>query len=448
LTNGAALVGFTLSNGSTRGGSSASIDTDGGGAWCEGNDCVLANCTIAGNLALIFGGGVNGGTVNNCTVRNNQSYAGNGGGAANATLLGSTLLNNSAYGYGGGASDCSLYNCTLSQNSARDGGGAAWGYLSNCVLSANSSTARGGGAEYGTLDRCVLNGNSSGSGGGAFWATVSNSLVVNNLAYYAENSPYAESSGGGLALGTANNCTIVGNTVRRPAGLHSTYRGGGVSEVAMNNCIIYFNSGSTNPNCGVVTAATNCCSMPLLSGTGNFSSDPAFVDRANGNYHLSSASPCINAGFNAGVSGCLDLDGVPRIAGGTVDVGAYEFPSPASLISYAWLLQYGLPTSGSADYLDADGDGMNNWQEWIADTNPTNADSIFRIVSVSKQPPLSISFQGSAKRIYTLLASDDLKSPWASVAGQEEIPGTETLMSLADTNAVGTRFYRLAVEVP
>jgi len=48
---------------------------------------------------------------------------------------------------------------------------------------------------------------------------------------------------------------------------------------------------------------------------------------------------------------------------------------------HSWLASYGLPSNGSVDYLDSDSDGMNNWQEYLAGTNPTNAGSVFKITS-------------------------------------------------------------------
>ena len=72
-------------------------------------------------------------------------------------------------------------------------------------------------------------------------------------------------------------------------------------------------------------------------GVGNITNEPLFVDDAEGNLRLQSDSPCINAGRNALASVGPDLDGNPRVVSATVDIGAYEFQGPGSVISYGWL---------------------------------------------------------------------------------------------------------------
>ena len=128
--------------------------------------------------------------------------------------------------------------------------------------------------------------------------------------------------------------------------------------------------------------------MPT-NGVGNITNAPLFVDQANGNLRLQTNSPCINAGQQCLCAGPTDLDGNPRIVSGTVDIGAYEFQGTGSLISYAWLQQYGLPTDGSADFTDSDGDGLNNWQEWRCGTDPTNANSALRCFLLNPRGPMS-----------------------------------------------------------
>lgn len=354
------------------------------------------------------GAGALGGTLNNCVLNNNWAHdtplkplpiAGNGGGAVECTLNHCTLSGNGASSYGGGASECMLNNCTLTGNSV--------GWESN-------TTARGGGASGCSLNNCTLSENVS-----RFW-------------------------GGGAYGCTLNNCTLVGN--------HATSVnesvGGGAFGCILNNCIVYFNTATQGANYSGIAVNYSCTTPLPESGFGNITNAPLFVHQASGNLRLQSNSPCINAGNNAFVPVSLDLDGKPRIVGYTVDIGAYEFQSPTSIISYAWLQQYALPTDGSADTADPDGDRMNNWQEWRCGTDPTNALSALRLLAPTVAgSDLTVRWESVAGVNYFLERCPTLGTPptftplATNLAGQ---PGTTTFTV---TNAVesGLFFYRVGV---
>jgi parallel beta-helix repeat protein len=399
LTNGAVLAGFTLTNGATQSSGDQYRQMSGGAVYCEWGGAVVSNCVLAGN---------------------------------------------SAYYRGGGAYFGTLHNCTLSGNSASSGGGIYLGTLYNCTLTGNAASF-GGGAYYGTLHSCTMSGNSASSGGGTYSSTLHNcTLSGNSVSAYS-------SYGGGVYNCTLHNCTLTGNS----ASGSWAYAGGAYSGT-LNNCILYFNTGSSGANYDPAahSVLNYCCTMPLpTNGVGNVDADPLFVAYAGGNLRLQSNSPCINGGNNAYVSDPTDLDHNPRIISGTVDMGAYEFQGTGSAISQAWLQQYGLPSDGSADYADADSDGMNNWQEWVAATNPTNALSVLRITSATKaENPagLVVTWDSVNTRTYHIESSTNLAAQPPFFTLQSSILGQAGTTSYTDTNAVGPGpfFYRVGINSP
>jgi hypothetical protein len=98
----------------------------------------------------------------------------------------------------------------------------------------------------------------------------------------------------------------------------------------LKNCIFYNFTGTFQTNNSLIETFTNNCFYPVTGQTNFFKGsnyieqDPLFFDYENGNYRLSSGSPCINVGTNVPLS-TVDITGVPRPQGAKIDYGAYEY---------------------------------------------------------------------------------------------------------------------------
>jgi T5SS/PEP-CTERM-associated repeat protein len=98
---------------------------------------------------------------------------------------------------------------------------------------------------------------------------------------------------------------------------------------------------------------------------------------------------------------------------------------------------------------DADGDGSSNWQEYVADTDPTNAASYFRVTAISNLPPLRVYFLSSSNRQYTLQCNTNLVTGvWTNIPGQGPRDGAGGPDWMQDTNFAPARFYRMNVSLP
>jgi hypothetical protein len=99
---------------------------------------------------------------------------------------------------------------------------------------------------------------------------------------------------------------------------------------------------------------------------------------------------------------------------------------------------------------DPDGDGVVNYVEYIADTNPSNAASYFIIEGVSYNPGYAVFFQSSPNRKYTLEFTTNVSyGAWSSVPSQTGISGSGGMDALTDPSPTGPqRFYRIGVGLP
>ena len=275
-------------------------------------------------------------TVTDCEFANNDCDAFYiVSGEVSATNCDITDANGSGV-YVGSSGKASLTGCNIT------GSGGAGVYVSggeisltNCAVNNNggSGVSVSGGAV--SLTSCSVTGNGSYgvyvSSSGVFAAT--NALIAGNTARY----------GAGVELyGTATlyNCTITGNA--------ASYYGGGVEmngsavlnayntiiagNTASSGADVYFYGSSSN----AVANAYNTLSSytAWTSGSNNLTynaSTALFTNATAGDYTLAGNSQAIDKGNNQHVATSLDLAGNSRVAGGTVDLGAYEYPKTGPL---------------------------------------------------------------------------------------------------------------------
>ena len=196
------------------------------------------------------------------------------------------------------------------------------------------------------ITNCIFRENISGWKGGAIMSAGSkpkiiNCLFQNNVAQWGgglhTSAVYGSSQGPIMT-----NCTFVDNFANNHIG------GGGVycdstGKTTLTNCILW---GNTSQGGGVYEAQVHLPN-PVISYCcieGSFGSDPLL---APDGYHLLAGSPCIDAGDPSYIAEPdeKDLDGKPRVIGGRIDMGAYEY-QPRIL------------------YVDDDTTGKNDGSSW------------------------------------------------------------------------------------
>ncbi len=207
----------------------------------------------------------------------------------------------------------------------------------------------------------IQNGNATGDGGGIYAGgslTLTRVVVVNNI---------ASGSGGGVACLDGNSRLINAVLARNTAGLngaalyfdspgdavvlHTTIAsptpglGAAIYVVTgtvgiTDTMIASYTVGISNTNGAVyedynLFYGTTTPTDTVTSGGNSFTGDPAFLDPANDDYHLTTSSAAIDAGVDAGVTS--DLDGAPRPypSGGSFDIGAYEATPDVVIAKFA-----------------------------------------------------------------------------------------------------------------
>ncbi|MHC4463835.1 MAG: right-handed parallel beta-helix repeat-containing protein, partial [Planctomycetota bacterium] len=337
----AAIEGFTIING-------CPDTTIGGGILCTGyssptiKNCVIKNCTSTDPYGTGYGiycgygtkiesctvqgnkGGivaVYGAAIRNCVINENYDASGIFCQGGMPTIKFCTITNNQGGGISLARNDAIVKNCIITGNVVKEehsyfavGGGISCFMgsnpaISNTIISGNFTEFGGGGIfcnmeSNANIINCTITGNRANLCGGGIWILDDCYPLVTNCILW-EN---AADLGSQIAMGFPD------------------YPEDGYGGISVNYSDV---EGGT----AQVFAGSN---YVLDWGLGNIDTDSCFVEPGywdvnslwlDGDYHLLPGSPCIDAGDPNYIAepNETDLDGKPRVIGGRIDMGAYEF---------------------------------------------------------------------------------------------------------------------------
>ncbi len=345
-------------------------DTNDGSSWqtskrkiasglaiaASGDQIWVASGVYAESFTLNSGIALYGGFAGNETDLTQRNWAANPGivegtitvaasAAASTRIDGFTVRQGFTHGvYCSSNALATIINNTIT--AMPSSGAAVYCYASSPTILNNNITGNDGRGVYGNLATVVISGNvitrNTGTaitcGESSF---ISNNFIVQNAAdgiscsgaVAIVNNKITGNAGRGIYCSTGSssqticNNTIVGNG---NSGVHCDSSSG----TRISNNIIAFNgSGIYRDTFGSPVLRHNCVYNPhsanyygLSAGPADISVDPQLLGGPYGEVHLSSSSPCIDAGDDAVVSpDWLDMDSQPRIQAAHVDIGADEF---------------------------------------------------------------------------------------------------------------------------
>jgi len=187
-----------------------------------------------------------------------------------------------------------------------------------------------------TIKQCAFLGNSANDGGGVHAYSLSGTVTITNSTFSGNS---ANNCGGGVRgyllydLATLNvyNNIFFNNTANAGDDLYVSSDG---DENYIGSTVNLYNndfSGNADFDTGqswdlYITLTDN------YHHADNIQKDPQFVDPENGDFHLKSTSPCIDAGTaDAPELPDTDFEGDPRVVGAAPDIGADEYYTGQSI---------------------------------------------------------------------------------------------------------------------